>query len=52
MLGAKTMTSLILDHVAMDYLYPGTGTEIKICLGIVQGQDYDSLGIVIGQSKT
>jgi hypothetical protein len=25
------MTSLILDHVAMDYLYLGTSTEIKIC---------------------
>jgi hypothetical protein len=30
-LGTKTMTSLILDHVAMDYLYLGTGMEIKIC---------------------
>jgi hypothetical protein len=30
-LGTKTMTSLILDHVVMSYLYLGTGTEIKIC---------------------
>jgi hypothetical protein len=30
-LGTKTMTSLILDHVAMGYLYLGTSTEIKIC---------------------
>ncbi len=27
-LGTKTMTSLILDHVAMDYLYLGTSTDI------------------------
>ncbi len=27
----KTMTSLILDHVAMDCLYLGTSTERKIC---------------------
>ncbi len=27
----KTMTSLILDHIAMDYLYLGTSTERKIC---------------------
>ncbi len=27
----KTMTSLILDHVAMVYLYLGTSTERKIC---------------------
>ncbi len=30
-LGIKTMASLILDHVAMDYLYLGTNTERKIC---------------------
>ncbi len=29
--GIKTMTSLILDHVAIDYLYLGTSTERKIC---------------------
>ncbi len=27
----KTMTSLILDHVATDYLYLGINTERKIC---------------------
>ncbi len=31
MLGIKTMTSLILDHVAMDFLYLGTSTERKLC---------------------
>ncbi len=30
-LGTKTMTSLILDHVAMGYLYLGTSMEKKIC---------------------
>ncbi len=30
-LGIKTMASLILDHVAMDYIYLGTNTERKIC---------------------
>ncbi len=30
-LGINTMTSLILDHVAIDYLYLGTSTERKIC---------------------
>jgi hypothetical protein len=30
-LGIKTMASLILDHVAMDYLYLGTNMERKIC---------------------
>ncbi len=30
-LGIKNMTSLILDHVAMDYLYLGTNTGRKIC---------------------
>ncbi len=29
MLRIKTMTSLILDHVAMDYLYLGTSMERK-----------------------
>jgi hypothetical protein len=46
------MTSLILDHLAMDYLYLGTSTRERYVLGFVQGQDYDSLGIVIGRSKT
>ena len=30
MLGIKTMASLILDHVATDYLYLGTNTDRKI----------------------
>ena len=30
-LGIKTMTSLIQDHVAMDYLDLGTSTKRKIC---------------------
>jgi hypothetical protein len=30
-LGIKTMTSLILDHIAIDFLYLGTSTERKIC---------------------
>jgi hypothetical protein len=47
----KTMASLILDHVAMVYLYLGTSTERNV-LGIVQGQDYDILGIVRGRFKT
>ncbi len=30
-LGIRTMASLILDHVATNYLYLGTNTERKIC---------------------
>jgi hypothetical protein len=44
----KTMTSSILDYVAMDYLYLGTSMRERYVLGIVQEQDYDSLGIIIG----
>jgi hypothetical protein len=46
------MTSLILDPVVTDYLYLGINTGEKYVLGIVQGQDHDSLGVVIGQIKT
>jgi hypothetical protein len=31
-LGIKTMTSLILDHVATAYLYLGTNTEEKVMI--------------------
>ncbi len=34
-LGIKTMTSLILDHIAMDYLYLGTNTERRDKIMIV-----------------
>ena len=46
------MASLILDHIATDYLYLGTIQRERYVLGIVQGQDHDSLGIVIRQIKT
>ncbi len=32
MLGIKTMTSLILDHVAIAYLYPGINTGEKVMI--------------------
>jgi hypothetical protein len=34
-LGIKTMTSLILDHVATDYLYLGINTREKVMILIV-----------------
>ena len=47
-LGIKTMTSLILDHIATAYLYLGINTGKK-------GHDLiytDDLGIVTGLIKT
>jgi hypothetical protein len=46
------MTSLILDHVAKAFLYLGVVQRERYNLDIVQGQDYDSLDIVIGLIKT
>ncbi len=50
----KTITIflyLVLDHVARAYLYLGinTGEKVRYVLGIVQGQDHDSLRVVQGQ---
>ncbi len=49
-LGIKTMTSLILDHVARAYLYLGirTGTGEKVMILLLS----HSLGVVTGQNKT
>jgi hypothetical protein len=48
----KTMTSLILDHIAKAFLYLRVSTRVRYNLEIVQGQDYDSLDIVIQLIKT
>jgi hypothetical protein len=47
-LGIKTMTSLILDHVARAYLYLGISTGEKVMILLFS----HSLGIVTGQNKT
>jgi hypothetical protein len=47
-LGIKTMTSLILDHVARAYLYLGVSTGEKVMILFLS----HSLGIVTGQNKT
>jgi hypothetical protein len=47
-LGIKTMTSLILDHVARAYLYLGISTGEKIMILFLS----HSLGVVTGQNKT
>jgi hypothetical protein len=46
--GIKTMTSLILDHVARAYLYLGISTGEKVMILLLS----DSLGAVTGQNKT
>ena len=47
-LGMKTMTSLILDHVARAYLYLGISTGEKVIILLLS----HSLGVVTGQNKT
>jgi hypothetical protein len=47
-LGIKTMTSLILDHVARAYLYLGISTGEKVMILFLS----HSLGVVTGQNKT
>ncbi len=47
-LGIKTMTSLILDHVARAYLYLGISTGEKVTILFLS----HGLGIVTGQNKT
>jgi hypothetical protein len=47
-LGIKTMTSLILDHVARAYLYLGISTGGKVMIFFKS----HSLGVVTGQNKT
>jgi hypothetical protein len=44
----KTMTSLILDHVARAYLYLGISTGEKVMILLLS----HSLGVVTGQNKT
>jgi hypothetical protein len=44
----KTMTSLILDHIARDYLYLGISTGEKVMILLLS----HSLGVVTGQNKT
>jgi hypothetical protein len=46
-LGIKTMTSLILDHVARAYLYLGINTGEKVMILLLS----HSLGVVTGQNK-
>ena len=50
LLGIKTMTSLILDHIATAYLY--LVRRERYNLDIVKDQDYISLDIVIRLIKT
>jgi hypothetical protein len=47
-IGIKTMTFLILDHVATAYLYLGISTGEKVMILFLS----HSLGIVTGQNKT
>jgi hypothetical protein len=47
-LGIKTMTSLIPDHVARAYLYLGISTGEEVMILLLS----HSLGVVIGQNKT
>ena len=47
-LGIKTMTSLILDHIATAYLYLGISTGEKVMILLLSR----SLGVVTGQNKT
>ncbi len=47
-LGIKTMTSLILDHVARAYLYLGISTGEKVMISLLS----HSLGVVTEQNKT
>jgi hypothetical protein len=46
-LGIKIITSLILDHIARDYLYLGISTGEKVMILLLS----HSLGVVTGQSK-
>jgi hypothetical protein len=46
--GIKTMTSLMLDHVARAYLYLGISTGEKVMILLLS----HSLGVVTGQNKT
>ncbi len=46
--GIKTMTSLILDHVARAYLYLGIRAGEKVMIVLLS----HSLGVVTGQNKT
>jgi hypothetical protein len=47
-LGIKTMTYLILDHIARAYLYLGITTGGKVMILLLS----HSLGVVTGQNKT
>ena len=47
-LGIKTMTSLILDHVVRAYLYLGISTGEKVMNSLLS----HSLEFVTGQNKT
>ncbi len=47
-LGIKTMTSLIMDHVARAYLHLGISTGEKVMILLLS----HSLGVVTGQNKT
>ena len=47
-LGIKTMTSLILDHVATAYLYLRISTGEKVMILLLS----HSLGVVTGQNMT
>ncbi len=47
-LGIKTMTSLILDHVARAYLSIGISTGEKVMILLLS----HSLGVVTGLNKT
>ncbi len=47
-LGIKTMTSLILDHVATVYFYLGISTGEKVMILLLS----HSPGVVTGQNKT
>ncbi len=47
-LGIKTMTSLILDHLARAYLYLRISTGEKVMILFLS----HSLGVVTGQNKT
>ncbi len=47
-LGVKTMTSSILDHVARAYLYLGISTRAKVMILLLS----HSLKVVTGQNKT
>jgi hypothetical protein len=47
-LGIKTTTSLILDHIERAYLYLGIITGEKVMILLLS----HSLGVVTGQNKT